>query len=219
MYLLKKAMLSHVVTAFMTDFLSCFHRCSFSLVEREEKLPEMFIYMLKQLLPDEDCRQFLPPLDIQARFVCTVRNNYRDIFYHNWNHGMTVTHAMYSILHNNMTLFDPVERLALLVACACHDLDHRGLGNHFLQKVHHPLAMLYPSSTMEQHHYHVSLDILSRNQHDIFGHLKPQEKEKALNLLHHAILSTDLSLHFSNRQKIEQLLASGEFDISIPNHR
>lgn len=58
------------------------------------------------------------------------------------------------------TLSPFTQRKGLLIACLCHDLDHRGYSNSYLQKFDHPLAALYSTSTMEQHHFSQTVSIL-----------------------------------------------------------
>ena len=53
-----------------------------------------------------------------------------------------------------------LQKKGLLIACLCHDLDHRGYSNTYLQKFDHPLAALYSTSTMEQHHFSQTVSIL-----------------------------------------------------------
>lgn len=57
-------------------------------------------------------------------------------------------------------LFLLLQKKGLLIACLCHDLDHRGYSNAYLQKFDHPLAALYSTSTMEQHHFSQTVSIL-----------------------------------------------------------
>ena len=57
--------------------------------------------------------------------------------------------------------------LSLLVACLCHDLDHRGTNNAFQSKVMSPLAVLYSTSTMEHHHLDECIMILSEESNNI----------------------------------------------------
>lgn len=56
--------------------------------------------------------------------------------------------------------FFVLQKKGLLIACLCHDLDHRGYSNTYLQKFDHPLAALYSTSTMEQHHFSQTVSIL-----------------------------------------------------------
>lgn len=50
--------------------------------------------------------------------------------------------------------------MALVIGAVCHDLDHRGYSNSFLQKCEQPLAALYSTSVMEQHHFQCAVAIL-----------------------------------------------------------
>jgi hypothetical protein len=58
--------------------------------------------------------------------------------------------------------------LGLLVACLCHDLDHRGTNNAFQTKTESPLAILYSTSTMEHHHFDQCVMILNSEGNNIF---------------------------------------------------
>lgn len=65
----------------------------------------------------------------------------------------------------NMERFmSDLEILGLLVACLCHDLDHRGTNNAFQTKTESPLAILYTTSTMEHHVRMFCITIYLRNQ-------------------------------------------------------
>lgn len=61
-----------------------------------------------------------------------------------------------------------LEILGLLVACLCHDLDHRGTNNAFQTKTDSPLAILYTTSTMEHHHFDQCVMILNSEGNNIF---------------------------------------------------
>ncbi|KOB74524.1 Uncharacterized protein OBRU01_07836, partial [Operophtera brumata] len=71
-----------------------------------------------------------------------------------------------------------LEILGLLVACLCHDLDHRGTTNSFQTKTESPLAILYSTSTMEHHHFDQCVMILNSESNNIF-----QKKSKFLDLV------------------------------------
>lgn len=62
-------------------------------------------------------------------------------------------------------IFVVIQKKGLLIACLCHDLDHRGYSNTYLQKFDHPLAALYSTSTMEQHHFSQTVSILQVELH------------------------------------------------------
>ncbi|XP_045369201.2 cAMP and cAMP-inhibited cGMP 3',5'-cyclic phosphodiesterase 10A isoform X6 [Camelus bactrianus] len=121
----------------------------------ENMWPGIFVHMIHR-----SCGTSCFELEKLCRFIMSVKKNYRRVPYHNWKHAVTVAHCMYAILQNNRGLFTDLERKGLLIACLCHDLDHRGFSNSYLQKFDHPLAALYSTSTMEQHHFSQTVSIL-----------------------------------------------------------
>ena len=70
----------------------------------------------------------------------------------------------------NLSLFQ-VECLSLVIACLCHDLDHRGTNNSFQVKSCSNLAQLYSTSTMEHHHFDQCLMILNSKGNQILANL------------------------------------------------
>ena len=67
--------------------------------------------------------------------------------------------------------FFQVECLSLLIACLCHDLDHRGTNNSFQIKSSSSLAQLYSTSTMEHHHFDQCIMILNSKGNQILANL------------------------------------------------
>ncbi len=140
-----------------------------------------------------DVSHFQFDLDQCLKFSLTVAKNYRNQEYHNWDHAFSVSHCMYWILKgaperfsdlevhtsvavskfdNNFCLF---QRLSLFWGCLCHDLDHRGHNNTFLVKSGAPMAKLYSSSILENHHFTQALDLLQLEGHDIFSCLSTEQ--------------------------------------------
>ena len=65
-----------------------------------------------------------------CRWLLTVKKNYRpEVVYHNWRHAFNVGQVMFSCIVNSgwWQHLGPVTCLGLLVACLCHDIDHRGM--------------------------------------------------------------------------------------------
>jgi cGMP-dependent 3',5'-cyclic phosphodiesterase len=62
-----------------------------------------------------------------ARFLLMVQKGYREVPYHNFSHAFSVAHFCYLMLRLPavQNALDELERLSLLVACLCHDIDHR----------------------------------------------------------------------------------------------
>lgn len=65
------------------------------------------------------------------------------------------------------------QKVSLLIACLCHDLDHPGYSNSFLKLTDSPLAKLYPNSVLENHHLMQTIAILKND--NIFSHLKEHQ--------------------------------------------
>ncbi|XP_061645057.1 cAMP and cAMP-inhibited cGMP 3',5'-cyclic phosphodiesterase 10A isoform X1 [Phyllopteryx taeniolatus] len=180
----------------------------------EEIWPAVFIYMVHS-----SCGKSSFELEKLCRFTMSVRKNYRRVPYHNWKHAVTVAHCMYAILQKTPGTFTELEKKGLLIACLCHDLDHRGYSNTYLQKFDHPLAALYSTSTMEQHHFSQTVSILQLEGHNIFSNLNSSEYEQVLEIIRKAIIATDLALYFNNHQQLSELLTSGVLDFNNHSHR
>ncbi|XP_033125627.1 cGMP-specific 3',5'-cyclic phosphodiesterase-like, partial [Anneissia japonica] len=93
-------------------------------------------------------------------------------------------------------VFSDIEHMVLIVACLCHDLDHRGTNNTFQQKIASPLALLYTTSVMEHHHFDHCIMILNSENNNIFQSLSADDYQSVLKMLESAILATDLALYF-----------------------
>merc|ERR1719427_1000125 len=103
----------------------------------------------------------------------------------------------------------PIHCLGLLVACLCHDLDHRGMNNNFLVATNSPLATLYSTSTLERHHLNQALIILNLDGNKILYKLTSTEYTAVLSVIEEAILATDLSLHFAHLGRLINLANQG----------
>lgn len=99
-----------------------------------------------------------------------MKKNYRPVKYHNWRHALNVAQTMFAMLKTGKMerFMSDLEILGLLVACLCHDLDHRGTNNAFQTKTESPLAILYSTSTMEHHHFDQCVMILNSESNNIF---------------------------------------------------
>uniref|UniRef100_A0A7N8XY77 Phosphodiesterase n=1 Tax=Mastacembelus armatus TaxID=205130 RepID=A0A7N8XY77_9TELE len=186
----------------------------FDISPFEEIWPAVFIYMVHN-----SCGKNSFELEKLCRFTMSVRKNYRRVPYHNWKHAVTVAHCMYAILQKTSGIFTELEKKGLLIACLCHDLDHRGYSNAYLQKFDHPLAALYSTSTMEQHHFSQTVSILQLEGHNIFSNLNSSEYEQVLEIIRKAIIATDLALYFNNHQQLTELLTSDALDLNNYSHR
>ncbi|CAH1793422.1 unnamed protein product [Owenia fusiformis] len=159
--------------------------------------------------------------DMMCRWLLSVKKNYRPVLYHNWRHAFNVAQTMYCIIKqdNMRSSLTDLEILALLVACLCHDLDHRGTNNQFQIKTMSPLAQLYSTSVMEHHHFDQCIMILSTKGTEILSNLSQDQYEHAIKILEGAILATDLALYFRYRGEFFNMVNSGQADWANDEHR
>lgn len=69
-----------------------------------------------------------------SKFIQTAASKYRDVAFHSFRHAFTVTHVSWRLMATSPRLREltrSIDRLALLLAALCHDLDHPGVTNAF----------------------------------------------------------------------------------------
>nr|CAI5870150.1 unnamed protein product [Callosobruchus analis] len=159
-------------------------------------------------------QQFHIPYEVLCRWILSVKKNYRPVKYHNWRHALNVAQTMFAMFKTGKMerFMSDLEILGLLVACLCHDLDHRGTNNAFQMKTDSPLAVLYSTSTMEHHHFDQCVMILNTDTNNIFQALSPDDYRTVMKMVENAILSTDLAMYFKKKNKFLELIDNGEFD-------
>ncbi|CAG9858267.1 unnamed protein product [Phyllotreta striolata] len=175
-------------------------------------MPQLVLYMFTDLIPKEDVHQ-----KNLMEFILTVKKCYRNNYYHNFEHAFNVMHCMYNILTRNRDDFTEIEIKSLLIAALCHDLDHGGFTNNFLQLTDDTLAQLYEDSILENHHYYVAMTIL--NAIPIFNNMTADDHKIMAKELQEAILSTDLASYFKFRVKLLQLITENLLNTANQRHR
>ncbi|XP_071744727.1 probable 3',5'-cyclic phosphodiesterase pde-5 isoform X1 [Lepeophtheirus salmonis] len=152
-------------------------------------------------------------------FFVTIKKNYRDVPYHNWSHGFHVANSVYSIIKSDPGLFRPLECLSMFVGGLCHDLDHRGYNNKFMIDIGSPLASIYTTSTMEYHHFNMTINILQNDKQNILKKFNQEEYRQIMGNMKHCILATDLALFFPNKARLTSIIKYETFSWQIPDHR
>lgn len=170
---------------------------------------------LRMFLDLDLIERFHMDYTILCRWLLSVRKNYRPVTYHNWRHAFNVCQMMFAILTATglAQVLGEIETLGLLVACLCHDLDHRGTNNSFQVKTSSPLAQLYSTSVMERHHFDQCLMILSSEGNRILDTLSTDEYRQVTQILEEAILATDIAEYFKNRGLFYKLIEAEEYDV------
>ncbi|CAH4036969.1 cGMP-specific 3',5'-cyclic phosphodiesterase-like isoform X1 [Pieris brassicae] len=176
---------------------------------------------LRMFLECNLVEKFHIPYDVLCRWTLSVKKNYRPVKYHNWRHALNVAQTMFAMMKTGKMerFMSDLEILGLLVACLCHDLDHRGTNNAFQTKTESPLAILYSTSTMEHHHFDQCVMILNSESNNIFQALSPVDYKCVMRVVETAILSTDLAMYFKKKSKFLDLVDNGEFDWQSPEKK
>ncbi|XP_070395651.1 dual 3',5'-cyclic-AMP and -GMP phosphodiesterase 11 isoform X2 [Dermacentor albipictus] len=158
---------------------------------------------------------------VLCRWLLSVKKNYRKVSYHNWRHAFNVGQMMFSILTNTKLheVLGDLETFGLIMACLCHDLDHRGTNNSFQIKSSSPLAQLYSTSTMEHHHFDQCVMILNSQGNQILSHVSPEEYTTIIRIVEEAILATDLAVYFRKRGQFFKLVENDEYQWTNSDHR
>jgi len=165
--------------------------------------------------------QFKIPYITLCRWILSVKKNYRKVVYHNWNHAFNVTQTMFAILskgelHKHLS---HIERMALLISCMCHDLDHRGTNNSFEGLLQSDLAELYGTSTLERHHHDMCVMILNSEGNNILINMEVEDYKVTLDYIEKAILATDISMYLKVRTKYQEHVDNSTFNWNSEDHR
>uniref|UniRef100_A0A1I8GIE2 Phosphodiesterase n=1 Tax=Macrostomum lignano TaxID=282301 RepID=A0A1I8GIE2_9PLAT len=174
-----------------------------------------------------------------CRWILSVKKNYRAVTYHNWRHALNVTQCMFAMLRTSPELrgLNRLDKLALLVASICHDLDHRGTDNKFQRLTLSPLAQLYSRAPRVKKMYRRKflnfctqwtgpytwcdqcIMLLSINGCDILSSLSQSQYERCIATIEKCILATDLQKHMAARKVLQQLVTDRAFNWSETAHQ
>ncbi|MBN3283152.1 PDE5A phosphodiesterase, partial [Polyodon spathula] len=189
----------------------------FELSDMETTLATIRMFMDLNLM-----QNFQMKYEGLCQWVLSVKKNYRkNIAYHNWRHAFNTSQCMFAVLKSGriQNKLNDLEMLALMIATLCHDLDHRGVNNSYIQRSDHPLAQLYCHSTMEHHHFDQCLMILNSPGNQILSGLSLEEYRTTLKMIERAILATDLALYMKKRGEFFDLTKNNQFMWEDEHHR
>lgn len=134
--------------------------------------------------------------------------------FHNSLHAADVGQTLYSLLHNNNTLFNRFNNLdlfTLLLSAFVHDVGHNGTSNDFLVKTADPLAIKYnDQSVLEHYHISIAWSSLLINENNFIEDMEDPQKFRSL--LIKLILATDNSKHFEKAGLLSNPKYSGTIE-------
>ena len=159
----------------------------------ETDLPKLVIAMIQDL---GFVHTLGLPLRNVCRFVLSVQKSYRRLAYHNFFHAVAVAQTAFAFIKllDLCAMFGQQETFAFLVACLCHDVDHRGANNAFQTAARTSIGMLYQSSCLEHHHVFMTRFLLSMEEHGLQGGRNEVEYNDWIELVATMIISTDLKV-------------------------
>lgn len=101
-----------------------------------------------------------------------------------------------------------IERFAIILASAIHDLGHPGVNNAFLVRTRDQQAVIYnDKSVNEMMHASLAFQIAQDNPEiDIFARFSQEEYELVRKLVLDMVLSTDMDVHFALLKRYEDAL-------------
>eukprot|EP00281_Chroomonas_sp_CCMP1168_P030400 CAMPEP_0206255310 /NCGR_PEP_ID=MMETSP0047_2-20121206/24177_1 /ASSEMBLY_ACC=CAM_ASM_000192 /TAXON_ID=195065 /ORGANISM="Chroomonas mesostigmatica_cf, Strain CCMP1168" /LENGTH=493 /DNA_ID=CAMNT_0053681697 /DNA_START=70 /DNA_END=1552 /DNA_ORIENTATION=- len=142
------------------------------------------------------------------RFILTVRANYHENPFHNFAHAFSVLHAAWLMCGDPEigACLEERDILAILIAAICHDVDHPGVNNDFLNKAKDPLSARYPAPFLENHHSAVTQEILTDAgaQTDLLRNLEAEERDYIMEMILGGIAATDMGVHTKLCDKLHQ---------------
>lgn len=156
------------------------------------------------------------------KFIYEVRSSYNDVPYHNWIHACDVTQYVSYELKTAKAdqIFTKLELFSLLASSVCHDANHDGFNNIYNLKAETPLGILFKDqSVMETHHCTIAINILSREECNIFKCLSMQDSKFMWNQMIKLILATDMAHHFNLVKMATEALDKKEFSFQNQEHR
>lgn len=164
------------------------------LVDSLDKLQEGYD-ILREYAPEEMNPQVL------SSFVSTVKDNYNDLPFHNYDHGLGVARFASKLIKNleliELDIFSKRDAFNYLVAAISHDLDHRGFSNSFYQKNSTWAEHFNTSKSLNEHHHlEVLMKILQHPETKVYKNHSYEEWMQAKQFIEHVILSSDLQNHF-----------------------
>ena len=141
-------------------------------------------------------------------FLLSVRAHYRVNPYHNWYHGFHVFQFGFYMLTTSrlQQLLTPLDQLALLISCLCHDVDHPGTTNDFQIAIDSGLARIHNEiAVLENHHAFMTCEILRHPQCNFFTAFSAQQLRGFRKVVVAAILATDMAVHFDLCRQFRRL--------------
>lgn len=156
------------------------------------------------------------PLPELSCFLQEIESLYMDNMYHNRIHAADVTHASHVLLLRGLEReLTEIEHLGLIMAAVGHDVAHPGITNDFRVKNADEDAITYNDrSVNENMHCAMIYRSLQRAACNFVTVLSVKQRELLRQIVIGAVLNTDMSHHFSELQKLQEVIDKDGGDAS-----
>ncbi|EGR30229.1 hypothetical protein IMG5_137410 [Ichthyophthirius multifiliis] len=171
--------------------------------------------------------QLLKDLNIDLstfyRFTKEIQKGYRDVPYHNKLHAFdvlqTLNFFMIKCQFSSIANLSKLEQAAMYISAAAHDYDHPGFSNIYLKNTKNQLAIRYNDISILENHHVSSLFIIcfKDEKQNILKNFSNQDYIQFRHICISMILATDMTNHFKNIAKLQQILSEEGFSINEEN--
>jgi hypothetical protein len=162
------------------------------------------------------------PEKVLRSFVAAVRGRYRASNpFHNFRHGFDVLQLVCALCSGTaLRELRSLEKLALLIAAICVDLDHGGVDDGFLINTDSPLAQTYSGTHInESHHCAVLWKLLAEPQLNILGGVASQQWREVRKIIISILMATPMGKHFDVITKLSSMCESGPINFETQEDR
>lgn len=128
--------------------------------------------------------------------------------YHNYTHIMDVLQSVSVILceYEASLWLSDIDIYALILSAIVHDLEHPGTNNPYQVNSSSPLAIRYNDiAVLESYHCAKAFEVLQSLNMGIFTGLTADQRKYIRKVMISAVLSTDMTTHFSLKDDMEAL--------------
>jgi hypothetical protein len=154
------------------------------------------------------------------RYIGAVEKGYRTSNpYHNRCHAADVVQATGHYLKMGGIKFTDLEKVALIISAAIHDVEHPAVNNGYLVATNDHLAIAYnDKSPLENHHVSSAFMIMQREGCDIFGKVKKGIKKRLRSMMIRLVLATDMAISFDEVGKAKNIFQEDVLDMEKKDH-
>lgn len=134
--------------------------------------------------------------DVLSLFLYDVCEHMHDADYHNFNHVVDVTQCLYVTMVTTQIIncVSPISFVAAFLAALCHDLDHPGFSNVYVNNEDFEIARRYDKQSPLENHSVACFRALAA-KHALFDRLSSQDAARIDAMVETLILRTDMAHH------------------------